>query len=186
MIRKSLFVVDGENLLIRYKSMLKERTPKKSVIYKEKLYLWSPKITIDIKYDILRVAFYNTISADDKKMLDVKNDISNISYEFNPDNGENTKNTTGLLVPYLFKKNSQNEKTKSVDINLTIDALRHTYNNSIDQICIFSGDGDYIPLIQEIMRQGKEVVVYAFSSGVDKRLYSASDGFIDLDTYFFK
>ena len=53
-----------------------------------------------------------------------------------------------------------------------------------ENIAIFSGDGDYIPLIEEIMRQGIETQVFAFSSGCNSQLRYVPDDFIEIDKYF--
>lgn len=50
----------------------------------------------------------------------------------------------------------------------------------------FSADGDYLPLIQEIMRQGKQVNLGAFSSGLNPQLPVAVDNFYDLDEIFLR
>ncbi len=93
---------------------------------------------------------------------------------------------SGTLNPHIFKKENRSQKTKSVDINITIDALRHTYNNSVDGIYLFSGDGDYLPLIKEIMRQGKQVTIGVFSKGFNSVLQYECDDFINLDQIFFE
>ncbi|WP_353889434.1 NYN domain-containing protein [uncultured Paraburkholderia sp.] len=40
----------------------------------------------------------------------------------------------------------------------------------VDEVCILSGDGDYLPAIREAMRRGIRVYVGAFSSGLNSRL----------------
>jgi uncharacterized LabA/DUF88 family protein len=47
------------------------------------------------------------------------------------------------------------------------------------------GDSDYVPLVQEVMRQGVQVWVAALSSGLSSSLRHAADGFYDLDPVFF-
>jgi uncharacterized LabA/DUF88 family protein len=78
------------------------------------------------------------------------------------------------------------DKTKKVDITLTIDALRHAYARHIDIAFILSGDGDYLPVIRECMRTGVKVWIGAFSQGTDARLLTVSDKFIELDGAFFQ
>lgn len=87
---------------------------------------------------------------------------------------------SGRLCPHVLKKEKNSQKTKSVDINITTDTLRHTYNDSLDTLFLLSGDGNYIPLIQEVMRQGKRVAVGAFSNGLNQTLLHIADGFLDL------
>jgi uncharacterized LabA/DUF88 family protein len=52
----------------------------------------------------------------------------------------------------------------------------------LDTLFLLSGDGDYIPLIQEVMRQGKKVVVGALTNGLNPRLKHMADMFVDLDS----
>jgi uncharacterized LabA/DUF88 family protein len=55
----------------------------------------------------------------------------------------------------------------------------------MDILFLLAGDGDYIPLIEEVMRQGKQVHLGAFSDGLSPRLPHIADEFVDLDKYFF-
>lgn len=89
------------------------------------------------------------------------------------------------ITPHVFKKPAQCNKTKIVDISLTIDALRHAYHDHIDELYLFSGDADYVPLVKEVMRQGKRVVVAALSDGLSPHLRRCGDKFIDLDLWCF-
>ena len=91
------------------------------------------------------------------------------------------------MTPQIIKKSRGSHTNKSADdIHLVLDALRHTYNNSVDLVHIISGDGDYIPVIKEIMRQGKRVWVSALSSGLNPNIESAVDEFFILDSKFFE
>ncbi len=108
--------------------------------------------------------------------------IAAISYEFLRPSSEHDY---GYVVPRVFKKLSRQQKAASVDINIAIDMLRHTFTDAIDEILLLTGDGDYIPLIREVMRQGKVVYVGAFSSGLNKEIPVIADEFVDLDRFFF-
>jgi uncharacterized protein (TIGR00288 family) len=63
--------------------------------------------------------------------------------------------------------------------------MRFAQNPGIDVLYLMSGDGDFLPLIQETMRLGKEVYVAALSSGLNPALRYSVDSFDDLDTIFF-
>ena len=69
---------------------------------------------------------------------------------------------------------------------MTVDILTHTYQNNLDVVYLQSGDGDYIPLIKEIIRMGKQVYVAAFSSGLNPDLKTIADEFRDLDVVYFE
>ncbi len=64
--------------------------------------------------------------------------------------------------------------------------LRYSQNPQIDVLLLLSGDGDYVPLIEEASRNGKQVWVAAFSDGLNSRIPLIVDEFIDLDEIFFK
>ena len=68
---------------------------------------------------------------------------------------------------------------------MTVDILSHAYQNNLDVACLFSGDGDYKPVLQEASRYGKQVYVGAFSDGLSPDLKIVADEFINLDTVFF-
>lgn len=64
------------------------------------------------------------------------------------------------------------------DVGLAIDAVRLA--PSIDVEVIVSGDGDYVPLIEYLRNQGKQVEVIAFGRSASAKLKEAADDFIDL------
>lgn len=178
-----LYLVDGENLVLRYQDMLKDgRKPSLGVKYEEDSFVWHPRITQLHNHDLIRISYYTTCIGDDLKIKELSKKISLIKYGFVGIQGTGS----GSLNPHIFKKEKRSQKIKSVDINITIDALRHTYNNSIDGIYIFAGDGDYLPLIKEVMRQGKQVTIGAFSKGFNSELQYECDDFMNLDQIFFE
>lgn len=184
MMRRAMIFVDGENLAIRYQSMIDEEyTPVSDLIHIPDAYVWHSQISNFRAWNLIRVVYYTSIVGDDKKIFEMSKELSKIKFEFM----RPTKLFDyGYIVPVVFKKPSKIQKTASVDINITIDILRHTYSDSIDEVLLLTGDGDYIPLIQEVMRQGKIVYVGAFSNGLHKLIPNTADEFIDLDKIFFK
>ena len=64
--------------------------------------------------------------------------------------------------------------------------MRFAHNPGIDHIVLVSGDGDYLPLLAEVMRLGKQVYVAALSSGLNGALRHSVDEFLNLDEVFFK
>ncbi len=182
---KSIILVDGENLVFRYQDMLKSgRTPIDGVVHIKDTFVWHPKfLSVYGQRDIVRVSYYTTVVGDEKKFEEIQNSISESEYSITSLTGIDL---VGTLVPHIFKKKRNGAKTKSVDINLTIDALRYAYGDSIDQIIIMSGDGDYVPLLREVMARGKMVQTYAFSSGLNKYIKYNVDDLMVIDDEFFK
>lgn len=183
MTQRTVILVDGENLVTRFETMLaKGRTPKTDVIHLPGLLVWVPEV-LDVNYiDVMRASYYQTVVGDDTKLRQSQRSICEVPCEWSQDA---TLRGSGRLMPRLFKKEKRNQKNKSVDINITVDALRHAYNNISDVIWIFSGDADYLPLIEEIMRTGRQVWLAAFSDGLSPFLPHAVDEFFDLDEYAF-
>ena len=179
---RTLILIDGENILHRFEAMLKEgRTKSTATLHHQGLFVWHPNISEHQLMDIMRVSYYTTFVGDNPALKDAEQKIASIAYAFR--DGKAEARGHGRLCPHIFKKDKHNQESKSVDINLTIDALRHTYNDTIDTLYLFSGDGDYIPLIREVMRQGKKVIVGALSSGLSPSLKTVADGFINLDDW---
>ncbi|MHC4337551.1 MAG: NYN domain-containing protein [Planctomycetota bacterium] len=182
---KTLILVDGENLIARFEAMLREGRVTRNengVVHDRERFLWCPILTRWQSHDIVRVSYFTTLVGDDDAIANLESRISQVRYEFRP--RDRAGLAVGYLCPRVFKKPKQSYSSKSVDINLTIDALRHSYSRSADRIVIFAGDGDYVPLVQEVMRQGVQVFVGAFSSGLNPELPRIADAFLDLDPHF--
>lgn len=69
---------------------------------------------------------------------------------------------------------------KSVDGRLIFDAMKGAYDDRYDIAAIASGDGDYIPVVQEIKRKNKEVWIVAFDHGTNNGLKTLADNFVNL------
>ena len=65
------------------------------------------------------------------------------------------------------------------DVGITIDAVRIA--PSVDTICLASGDGDFLQLVDYLKNQGKRVEVIAFGRSASAKLKEAADEFIDLE-----
>ena len=65
------------------------------------------------------------------------------------------------------------------DVGITVDAVRIA--PSVDTICLASGDGDFIQLVEYLKNQGKRVEVVAFERSASGRLKEVADEFIDLE-----
>ena len=180
---KTIILVDGENLVMRYQRMLSDgKKPLEGILHERDCFVWHPQIFKNY-VDIVRVGYYTTVAGDDAKLNTIEQKISEAPYDFET---LATQSWEGTLVPHVFKKSMKEAKTKSVDINLTIDALRYAYGNSIDKVVLITGDGDYIPLLREVMAQGKMVQVMALSNGLNKYLKYNADDLIIIDDCFFE
>jgi uncharacterized LabA/DUF88 family protein len=182
---RTVVLIDGENQCTRYEECIRNgREPASSVIHYKNNFIWAPgMLHVYDTMEVLRVSYYNTFIGDAVALEKLNNSISEVRYDFSYEEG---CYRSGTIVPRIFKKENRSTKTKSVDINITIDALRSTYNDTIDRLILITGDGDYIPLIEEVMRQNVQVYVEALSSGLNPNLKHKCDMFFSLDKVLLK
>lgn len=180
---KSILFIDGENLAMRYQALLESgRKPKPTVVHIPDIFVWQPGLGPGvINTDILRVNYYTSMVGDDDAIASVKESISAQRYFSHGDYYGQCQ-----LFPRVYKKLKKSTKSRLVDINITIDVMRHAYTHAVDVVYLFSGDGDFVHLVEEVARSGKKVCVGAFSSGLEPRLRVAADRFALLDEHFFE
>ena len=182
---RSILLADGENLAIRYQALIASgRVPKATNVHIQDVFVWQPdpnSLGSFIRTDILRINYYSSVVGDDVRVEVVRDHISKVKYYAHDDLYGGCQ-----LHPHVFKKLKSSTKSRRVDINIAIDAMRHAYTDAVDVIYLMSGDGDFLHLVEEIARSGKKVCVAAFSSGLETRLRSSVDHFTLLDDIFFE
>lgn len=176
--RKYIVLADGENLVRRFQATSQPKARNPNVAYIEDVFVWHQNIPSIQGWTPLRVNYYTSVVGTDEKIANIEAEIAKIPIH-RP--GE----TPCQMCPRVFKRPKQTNKTKIVDINIAIDALRHSYHGHVEAIMLLSGDGDYLPLIKELMRNGTQVWLGAFSDGLNAGLPCAVDKFINLDNWFF-
>ena len=183
---KSILFVDGENLTMRYQAMVKAgRKPTDKVIHIPDVFLWTSDFSYAIRgiqTDLLRINYYTSVVGSEDKLAEVRNQISKHVYNI----GMDDYYRGCQLHPCVYKKAKRSDKSRLVDINIVIDVMRQSYTDSIDVMYLFSGDGDFISLIKDVMRRGKKVCVGALSSGLNPTIPHSVDRFINLDASFFE
>lgn len=80
--------------------------------------------------------------------------------------------------PLTYRKGVPLEK--GLDILIATDMLAAALNNCYDTAILVSGDGDFVPVLDEVKRAGKQVENATFSSLRSDALINASDLFIEL------
>jgi hypothetical protein len=172
-----MLFVDGENLTFRAQqtAVTKNIPLPEGRRYRKDTFIWpfnSPP-TKDLpsgKYLAplgQRAYYYTSLKGSDEVISTVEQGLWNIGF-----------------TPKVFKKVRQEEKAKGVDISLTKDMLSHAFFGHYEVACLVAGDGDYVPLVEEVKRQGKLVVCMFFSDcGLNPALKLACDEFIDLNPF---
>ena len=64
------------------------------------------------------------------------------------------------------------------DVGITVDAV--SLSSFLEVIVLVSGDGDFIPLVEYLKNQGRQVEVLAFGRSSSSRLKEMADDFVDL------
>jgi len=70
------------------------------------------------------------------------------------------------------------EKKADWDVGIAVDCIRLA--PMVDAIVIVSGDGDYVPLVEYLKNQGKQVEVAAFGETTSAKLAEIADDVMDL------
>ena len=180
-LRRLMVFIDGENMVFNYQSTLKDRKQKNGIVHNKDVYVWHPHTFNFNGYDVLRFNYYTFCVGDDSILEQTKTDIKKLSF---------TKDLISVLPTYIrpsvFKKNKQGKKTKGVDIQMAVDILSNVYYNNLDTVLLVTGDGDFLPIINEIIRNGKQVILASFKSGLNKNLLNYVDDYIELDEIYFE
>lgn len=176
--RRIMGFADGENLVYRYQAMKKTGLrPRDDMFHECDVVIWHPTFTcLAQHHEILRVTYYTSAVGDDNKIQKIKDDIRTLSFM-----KHQASMLPNFLTPCVFKKVSKYRKTKGVDIRICVDVLSHVYQHDIEAVLLLAGDGDYEPLIDEVLRHGVQVFLSAFSEGLNLRLRNKVDQFLDLD-----
>lgn len=178
--KRAICFIDGENLTVRYKDTSPSRRVRAEVQLVSGEMVWSPRVPYVFQgFDLLRVSYYTCLTGSDEALTKYRDELAKLKWK-------TAAPSHGQVVPHVFKKAKAGLRSKSVDINLTVDVLRHSYSNDVDVVILMSGDGDYLPLIHEVMRKGKRVYVAAFESGLNPELPRVVDDFHLLDPFFFE
>ena len=196
--------VDGENLTNRFETLQSEKawTPRVgsgagghlwTVQHRQGLFVWSPLTIINVarREELLRVHYYTTYAADESDCDNLSETISSLKShraveEYHSPGAQYMMTSEVVnLIPRVFRKQKRSTKTKSVDINLCVDVMDYVRQNALDSVFLVTGDVDYLPLIEAVMRAGKHVYVAALSSGLSPRIRTTADSFLLLDGIYF-
>ena len=75
--------------------------------------------------------------------------------------------------------------SKGVDISLARDFLGHAYKDDFDAAVLVAGDADFVPLVEDVKRLGKQVFVLFFlSQGLGVELRRHSDAYYNFEVPF--
>jgi uncharacterized LabA/DUF88 family protein len=164
---RAMLFVDGENLSIRYGRLLSGGQPLRHVLFERNVYVWAPILNLDSHASVntVRRHYYTSISGD----ADLRDEV------------HDKLQSMGMHTPRVFPKN-KTKGSKRVDISLSADMLTHCHLGNYDVAVLVAGDEDYVPLVEAVKAQGRQVLIWFVSSGLSPALRRSADYFFNLDT----
>jgi hypothetical protein len=180
---RNMVFVDGENFTIRGQEFARKRgiALEEGEYWAEDVFLWMPHTEGDFpRYAggwgesgparSERAYFYTSIPAGNSRARQkAALSLRKLNFE-----------------PKVFTKKKKNEPSKGVDVSLTTALVSHAYRDDFNVAFLVCGDGDYVPVVEEIKNAGRRVVVVFFNeaNGLNTELRIAADRYIDIGDYF--
>jgi len=138
---RAMIFVDGENLAIRYGSLLKQRNvePRAHVTSIPNTVAWSPRLNGPTPgAGIIRRYYYTSVPGDNQALAQAEQQIK----------------AAGIEAPRVFRKD-KTKGSKRVDISLATDMLLHASRKHYDIAVLVAGDEDYVPLVRAVQGEGR-------------------------------
>ncbi len=171
-----MLFVDGENFTIRAQAYAKDNNLllREGLYYRKNVFVWLPNLPATsisipgLQENAIRSYYYTSSVGADDALARLRRQLKLLGFN-----------------PVVFKRHKGRQRSKGVDIALTKDMLSHAFMNNYDVAVLIAGDGDYVPLIEEVKRLGKVVCTYFFSDyGYNISLFEAADYPYVIDTKF--
>jgi uncharacterized LabA/DUF88 family protein len=180
-LRRWMMFVDGENLTLRAQEFCQQNgiALNEGKFYAKDAFVWLTSLWPtdnpswrNMDYELqprgIRAHFYTSLRGDHDRVRSVEESLKAIGF-----------------TPHVFKRPSDSRQSKGVDISLAKDLLANAFMNNYEAAILVAGDGDFVPLVDEVKRLGKIVYVMFFSAnGLSPDLKLAADIFIPLDQPF--
>jgi len=163
----SMVFVDGENLAVRYGSILQSsgRHAPSHVQYELGVYVWSQGLNnLCFRGGVVRRHYYTSVQGDTDRVIEVVDRLK----------------AAGIEAPNVFKK-TKTKGSKRVDVSLTTDMLLHAARKNFEVAILVAGDEDYVPLVEAVKSEGRRVLLWFVSNGLSPALKRSADYFHDLD-----
>jgi uncharacterized LabA/DUF88 family protein len=179
--RRWMLFVDGENLTIRAQELVNSNHDSlnpQSPAWKKDILVWLPGhhgtqsmigVASNLEWRAIRAYYYTSL-------VGTSDDIEAI---------EATLWAFGF-TPRVFKRLKNRDKSKGLDISLATDMLSHAFQDHYDVAILMAGDGDYVPLVEQLKRLGKRVILAFFpeGSGLNTHLRLSADEYFDITGLF--
>ncbi|MBK9409752.1 MAG: NYN domain-containing protein [Gemmatimonadetes bacterium] len=177
--------VDGENLVRGYERVLAARSHVEHghKVHSPRNYIWvaNPFQEFIIPFDVIRASYYFSLVGND----DVQRQASLEALRECDLGSQTIGNQRMKLTPRIYQRPSGGESSKRLDIEICTDVLSNTYQDNFDVLLLVTGDEDFVPLVAEVQRSGKQVVIASFQHGLSPQLRQVADVFLPLEATMF-
>lgn len=164
-----MMFVDGENLAIRYGSLLGNSPPASHIVYEPNVFVWSRFASRERgPQDFIRRYYYTSARGDTEKLTAF----------------EQCLRKAGIEAPRVFPR-KKNGRSKRVDISLATDMLTHAHRKNYDVAILVAGDEDYVPLVEAVKAEGRRVALWFVEDGLSSSLRAAADHYWDIGKLLF-
>lgn len=174
--------VDGENFTIRGQQLAVSNALALAPgsHYEKDVFLWFPGLSartnpfgnppLKLQPTAVRSYYYTSTTGDENRLTTIREALWSLGFQ-----------------PEVFKRDANTKRSKGVDIALAKDFLCNAFFGNYDVAVLVAGDGDYVPMVNEVKRMGKVVyVAFLYDHGLSSALRLVSDECFRLDEFFCK
>ncbi len=163
--------IDGKSFTVRAQELLKVSSyePRDSNFYMKDCFLWPggdnhafPRPHLADPWPV-RSFYYTSVAGGEDMRAGARERIRNLGFE-----------------PHVFNHEKFPGRTTGADIALTKDILSHAFRGNYEIAVLISGDGAYVPVVEEVQRLGKRVHVHFMSRHANPELKLVADAFEDI------
>ena len=138
-----MMFVDGENLAIRYGSLLEGQPSKSHVIYEPDVLVWSLYASrVHGPQDFIRRYYYTSAKGDRTTHSAIETRLREV----------------GIEAPHVFRR----QKSGKIEASRYHAGHRHAHSRSSQKLrhrILVAGDEDYVPLVEAVKAEGRRVAV---------------------------
>jgi len=180
---------DGENIVSRFQAMHKKGSEQQPDVQHERdVFAWHPQAVQPDLHHVIRATYYTSAVGDEKTIWEIDEKIRSLQFQqyhlvASPHISGLLGNKLSSLVLKRTKKPREIQRNRCSNVRRYI--LVNAYRNNLDTVYIITGDGDFVPGLEDVKRLGKRIYVAAFSSGLHPRIRAVADRLVDLDGCFF-
>jgi hypothetical protein len=174
-----MMFVDGEGFTGRVEELARSSGAGlgPETAYKPGVYYWFPfsypgevlsgaEGNLILKTPPIRALYFTTAAGGEKGLDEARRSIWKLGFE-----------------PKVFRKTRRAGGSRATSVAMAADILSNAYLDNFDIAVLITGDSAFVPVLEELKRQGKVVyVVFPSLKRADMALQYAADVFISLDS----